>query len=196
MNGRIRVGLYAMIILILALVSAFSAAPARADDGAPPPPAAPATDTSPAQTGSQVSSLNEAAPTDSAPADAAPTDAAPTDVAPAAPATDVAPTDAAPTDVPPTDVASTEAVATDAAPTAAAPTDVPPTDVAPTECSFDRCCTYRPGFDHGHTCGSFTGTGRHRCRGGECRREFSAARLTGSRSDRCHRRSDLVPHPE
>ena len=36
MNGRIRVGLYAMIIAILALASAFSAVPARADDGAPP----------------------------------------------------------------------------------------------------------------------------------------------------------------
>jgi hypothetical protein len=43
MNSRVRVIFYAMMIVLLALLSAFSVIPARADDGAPPPavPAAP-----------------------------------------------------------------------------------------------------------------------------------------------------------
>jgi hypothetical protein len=42
MNNRVRIIFSAMMVLLLALISAFSVIPARADDGAPPPPAAPA----------------------------------------------------------------------------------------------------------------------------------------------------------
>ena len=38
MNNRVRVIFYGMMIALLALASAFSVIPARADDGAPPPP--------------------------------------------------------------------------------------------------------------------------------------------------------------